>query len=141
MRTELNVNETELLGWAREAASQAYCPYSDFPVGACVLTEHGRFTGCNIENASYGLAICAERVALFKAVSEGATSILSLAVSCAKAGEQDPPGSKMPCGACRQAMSEFMSEDALVIVDGVGVWQVKELLPQAFKLNESRFLK
>ena len=132
--------ESTLLEAARNAARQAYCPYSDFPVGAAVDTDLGRFIGCNIENASYGLAVCAERVALFTAVAAGATRIDHLAVSCLKAGDTDPPGSRMPCGACRQVITEFMSPDATVTVDGAGVWRVADLLPQAFQLDSKPFL-
>lgn len=129
-----------LLNAARAAGGRAYCPYSEFPVGAAVETDIGRFTGCNIENASYGLAVCAERVALFTAVAAGATRIDHLAVSCLNAGEADPPGSRMPCGACRQVITEFMSQDATVTVDGAGVWRVADLLPQAFQLESKPFL-
>ena len=141
MRTELDEHETDALELARKAADKAYCPYSNFPVGACVLTDKGYFTGSNIENSSYGLSICAERVALFKAVSEGATVIRCIAICCREAGEQDAVGTKMPCGACRQAMSEFMSLGSRVIIDGAGVWLIEELLPQAFELGKSHFIK
>ena len=140
----LNVISTEqepLLDLARKAAEDAYCPYSNFPVGAIVRTDIGDFSGCNIENASYGLAVCAERVALFKAVSEGATEIKMLAVSCIRATDSDPPGSRMPCGACRQVISEFMPPDGIVMIDGVGKWRVDELLPQPFVLAERPFEK
>jgi cytidine deaminase len=130
-----------LLDYARASGQNAYCPYSGFPVGAAVETEQGIYVGCNIENASYGLAICAERVALFQAVAAGANRITRLAVSCLKAQHDDPSGSRMPCGACRQVMSEFMAGDATVIVDGAGVWQVKELLPEAFQLSKRPFLE
>jgi len=133
-------DKTTLLDAARAAGNRAYCPYSEFPVGAAVDTDMGRFTGCNIENASYGLAVCAERVALFSAVAAGATRIDHLAVSCLKAGDTDPPGSRMPCGACRQVITEFMSQDATVTVDGAGVWRVADLLPQAFQLESKPFL-
>jgi len=133
-------NTLSLLDSARAVGSRAYCPYSDFPVGAAVDTDIGRFTGCNIENASFGLAVCAERVALFTAVAAGATRIDHLAVSCLKAGDADPPGSRMPCGACRQVITEFMSQDATVTVDGAGVWRVGDLLPQAFQLESKPFL-
>jgi cytidine deaminase len=129
-----------LLQQAQKAGQFAYCPYSRFPVGAAVETELGIFVGCNIENASYGLAVCAERVALFSAVAAGARRISRLAVSCLNAGQDDPPGSRMPCGACRQVIAEFMPSDASVIVDGAGVWQVQELLPAAFQLSERPYL-
>jgi cytidine deaminase len=129
-----------LLDEARAAGARAYCPYSDFPVGAAVETDRGRFVGCNIENASYGLAVCAERVAVFTAIAAGAKRINHLAVSCLKAGETDPPGSRMPCGACRQVITEFMAPEATVTVDGAGVWRVADLLPQAFQLQTNPFL-
>lgn len=126
-RPSLLPEEAALLAQAREAAQRAYCPYSNFPVGAAVRSELGVTTGCNVENASYGLALCAERVALFTAVAQGARSIRQLAVSCikaetdedAEAGANGPEGARMPCGACRQVMAELMPSDALVLIDGV----------------------
>ena len=141
MKTELDRFEIELISQARSVAAGAYCPYSQFPVGAIVQTDKGDFTGCNIENASYGLSICAERVALFKAVSEGARMITRLIVSCANATDADPPGSRMPCGACRQVISEFMPPEAIVLIEGVGACRVDELLPQPFQLAERPFEK
>lgn len=126
-----------LLERAREAAQAAYCPYSHFPVGAAVETERGFFNGCNIENASFSLTICAERVALFSAVAAGARRITRLAVSCLNPGPDDPPSSRMPCGACRQVIAEFMPPEAIVLVDGVGVWSVADLLPEAFRLTDN----
>ena len=135
-RQELTPQEKDLLERAREAGSAAYCPYSRFPVGAAVLTDKGVFTGCNIENASYGLAVCAERVALFQAISNGATRFLLLAVSCLAASATDPTGSRMPCGACRQVMAEFLAPETPILVDGAGVWTIMELLPDAFLLTK-----
>lgn len=119
---------------ARSAAHHAHCPYSHFHVGAVVQTDIGIFEGCNVENASYGLTICAERVALFHAATHGAKQFRRLAVSCISARESDHPESKMPCGACRQVIAELMPPEALVEIDGVGVWRVEELLPLAFRL-------
>jgi cytidine deaminase len=125
----------ELLRAAQRAAGRAYCPYSGFPVGAAVLAADGRiFDGCNVENASYGLAICAERVALFNAVAAGAGKIERLAVSCPNASP-DQPANSMPCGACRQVMAEFLSADAEVVVDRVGTFRLAALLPDAFQLH------
>src|SRR5262249_39255631 len=138
---DLTDEERALLGRAREAAQRAYCPYSNFPVGAAAETDRGIFLGCNGENASYGLAICAARVALFSAVAAGARRIMRLAVSCVAVGPDDPPGSRMPCGACRQVIAEFMTPESVVIVDGAGVWHVADLLPEAFQLTEQPFLK
>src|SRR4051812_39052893 len=120
----INPEETLLLDRAREAADRAYCPYSDFPVGAIVETERGPFTGCNIENASYSLGVCAERVAIHSAIAAGARDLSRLAVSCRAAKETDPPATRMPCGACRQVIAEFLPAGAEIVIDGVGVWRV-----------------
>ena len=138
--TSPDLNQNSLLEAARAAGARAYCPYSLFPVGAAVETDLGRFTGCNIENASYGLAVCAERVALFAAVAAGATQIYHLAVSCLKAAESDALSARMPCGACRQVITEFMAQDAMVTVDGAGIWRVADLMPSAFQLQNNPFL-
>jgi cytidine deaminase len=138
--TSPDLKQIPLLEAARAAGARAYCPYSLFPVGAAVETDLGRFTGCNVENASYGLAVCAERVALFAAVAAGATRIYHLAVSCLNAGESDAPGTRMPCGACRQVIAEFMAQDATISVDGAGIWRVADLLPSAFQLQTNPFL-
>lgn len=131
----LTDEENALLKIARTAAGSAYCPYSRFPVGAAVETDKGVFTGCNIENASYGLAVCAERVAIFSAVANGAKSFVRLAVSCIASHSGDPPGSRMPCGACRQVIAEFMPQDSIILVDGNGAWTVAAMLPTPFLLT------
>ena len=99
-----------LIEAAVEAQKRAYCPYSRYPVGAAVLTETGRvFAGCNVENASYGLSMCAERVAIYHALTSGHDAITAVAVVGAAA---------KPCGACRQVMVEFSDKDtALYLVD------------------------
>ena len=120
-----------LLERAREARRHAYAPYSRFPVGAALLARDGRvFTGCNVENASYGLANCAERVAVGKAVSEGARDFAAVAVV---GPEDDAPCA--PCGACRQVLYEFGPAMLLVSPDGEGgerITPMGELLPGAF---------
>lgn len=122
-----------LLQAARAAAHHASVPYSRFPVGAAVECGDGRvFGGCNIESASYGLTVCAERVAIFSAVAQGARPT-RLAVSCVQ-GDPATPGSLMPCGACRQVMLDHMGPDATVIVDNAGAFTVAELLPHGFQL-------
>ena len=136
----LTVEEQQLVERARQAAQSAYCPYSHFPVGAIVESELGLTMGVNIENASYGLAVCAERVALFSAIAQGAKRFTRLAVSCANAKADDPPGSRMPCGACRQVIAEFLTPNCLVLIDGVGAMTVAELLPQPFQLERRPFL-
>lgn len=125
----------ELEARAHQAAQNAYVPYSKFPVGAAVLTESGEiFDGCNIENASFGLTVCGERTAIFKAVSAGITKLGPLAVTCLEGDPENDPDSVMPCGACRQVMGEFMSKDELIIVRGVGQFALSDLLPRAFHL-------
>jgi cytidine deaminase len=115
---------------ARAASQNAYCPYSKFRVGAAVLTEEGAiYSGCNVENASYGLTICAERNAVFQAASRGHRRILAVAVYTPTASPT------APCGACRQVINEFGPDaDIISVCDGPGTIQAKlsELLPQAF---------
>jgi cytidine deaminase len=122
----------ELLMRAREARAHAYAPYSRFPVGAALLAQDGRvFTGCNVENASYGLANCAERVAIGKAVSEGVRAFRAVAVV---GPEDDAPCP--PCGSCRQVLYEFGPEMRMVTPGVPGEAPrdvaVRELLPGAF---------
>jgi cytidine deaminase len=140
MMAETKPEDQALLQAAREAARRAYCPYSRFPVGAAVQTEIGVITGCNVENASYGLACCAERVALFAAVACGARRFAQLAVACIAAEPTASAGSRMPCGACRQVIAELMQPEAHVLIDGVGTWRVEDLLPLAFELDRRPFL-
>ena len=124
--------DNPLVAQAIKAAETAYCKYSNFSVGAAITTQDGEvFDGCNVENASYGLTICAERVAIFKAVSAGHTKLSAIAVHCPPSKTNDPD-QRMPCGACRQVMAEFMSPESSVYVDGVGTFALRELLPNAF---------
>ena len=117
------------------AASRAHCPYSQFHVGAAVLCDDGSvIEGCNVENASYGLTVCAERVALFSAICQGKRPI-ELAVSCVDAQDEAAVSSRMPCGACRQVMQELLPPDADIHVDGVGRRSLQQLLPEAFQLD------
>ena len=127
-------NAEALLTAARQAAQQAHCPYSNFHVGAAVRCTDGTVvTGCNVENASYGLTICAERVALFNSVAQGLQP-LELAVSCVDAQEDAPLASRMPCGACRQVMQELLPNNAIVHIDGIGERRIEQLLPDGFGL-------
>ena len=128
-------NAEALLAAAREAAEQAHCPYSNFHVGAAVRCSDGTVVnGCNVENASYGLTICAERVALFNCVAQGLQP-LELAVSCVDAQNNTSLSSRMPCGACRQVMQELLPNNAIVHIDGVGQRRINQLLPEGFGLN------
>jgi len=117
-----------LINLAAEASAASYSPYSQYPVGAAVLTESGEvFTGCNVENASYGLTVCAERVAVFKAVSAGHTRLVAAAIVT--------PGRGAPCGACRQVLSEFGAEMTVHIASPDGdkrSFPLRELLPESF---------
>ena len=118
---------------ARAAAEHASAPYSEFRVGAAVQAIDGQlYCGCNVESASYGLSMCAERVAIFNSISAGARPI-AMAVSCLD-GDPAQPESLMPCGACRQVMLDQMGPDGAVYVDRVGAFSVAELIPRGFRL-------
>ncbi len=124
------MTDGELLDIARKARERAYAPYSGFTVGAALLAEDGRvFTGVNVENASIGLSVCAERNAIAKAVSEGARELRDAR------GRHGIAGPTMPCGVCRQVMWEF-SRDLRVLVESAGgqriVTTIAELFPQPF---------
>jgi cytidine deaminase len=128
------VDPDELMRSARAAAEKAVVPYSHFPVGAAVEADDGRvFVGCNVESASYGLTVCAERVAIFSTLAAGARP-RAMALTCAK-GDPGDPTSLTPCGACRQVMLDQMGPEATVSVDGVGTFTVEELLPMGFRLG------
>jgi len=125
----------QLLSAARETAAHAYAPYSGFRVGAALLFEDGHVaTGCNVENVSFGLTSCAERNALFRAVSERGASHHIVAIAVMNLNNAASP----PCGACRQVMSEFVAPDAVVIFpgdEGVEIRPFAELLPFSFHLT------
>ena len=124
----------ELLNKAKETMNNAYAPYSHFKVGAAILTEEGLvYTGCNVENASYGATICAERTAAVKAVSEGYIKFSKVAIVSSEGTYT------YPCGVCRQFLSEFMTKDSVIIVEdekeGIKEMPFNELLPLSFSLN------
>ena len=125
----------ELCLLAQKAMQGAYAPYSGCKVGAALLTQNGRvFTGCNIENAAFGPTVCAERVALFKAVSEGCFEFSALAVAGGKNGVLT--GAYPPCGVCRQVLAEFCRPDfkiyVLTAAETPRCYTLGELLPAAF---------
>ncbi|MCR5754128.1 MAG: cytidine deaminase [Acetatifactor sp.] len=127
---------TNLIEQALEAKKRAYTPYSHFSVGAALLTRDGRiYQGCNIENASYGATNCAERTAFFKAVSEGETEFVAIAI-VGGMKEQKPVEYAYPCGICRQVMNEFADADFQVIVAKsireYKTYMLSDLLPYSF---------
>jgi cytidine deaminase len=126
---QIKENYKQIITLANEARRRAYAPYSNYLVGAALRTSTGRvYTGVNIENAAYPTGICAERVAVFKAVSEGERDFEVIAVVTENGGS--------PCGACRQVLSEFGLDTVVLIADGKGTIvqeiTVGELLPKAF---------
>lgn len=134
---ELPVNE--LIREALIAREKAYTPYSHFRVGAALLTEKGQiYTGCNIENAAFGPTICAERCAIFKAVSDGECSFTAIAIAGGREEEKDAmSGFAYPCGVCRQVMREFAVEDNFIVIvarstENYQIFSLQELLPKGF---------
>ncbi len=128
--------EDELIQHALAAQRKAYAPYSEFQVGTAIRTSDGAVvTGCNVENASYGLSICAERAAVFAMISQGGREIESVVIaSC---------GGVTPCGACRQVLAEFGLNYPVVLVDSAtgavqARWLMQDLLPGAFRLPISK---
>ena len=122
----------DLAAAAKDASGRAYCPYSHFPVGAAVSTRNGAvFAGCNVENASFGLTVCAERSAIFSAVGAGARDIVALVVYT------PTPSPVTPCGACRQVLTEFApAADVICLCAGDGrlAFKAADLLPYGFTL-------
>ena len=128
------MTDLELMRLAEDARAYSYTPYSGFAVGAALLTKSGKvYTGCNIENASYTPTICAERTAVFKAVSEGERDFAAIAIIGGPAGEQGRFCA--PCGVCRQVLREFCALDFRILlgsVDKVQAYTLEELLPTSF---------
>ncbi|WP_390621312.1 cytidine deaminase [Maioricimonas rarisocia] len=126
----------KLIAAAWQARENAYCPYSGFAVGAAVLTESGQiYSGCNVENASYGLTICAERASLFQAVAQGERRFTAVAVVT----ETELP--TPPCGACRQVLLEFAPDARVVCLNrrrDIVEYTVRDLLPGAFSAENLR---
>ncbi|MBS6603300.1 MAG: cytidine deaminase [Brachyspira sp.] len=123
----------ELLNRAKDASEHAYAPYSKFKVGACVLTGNGKiYTGCNFENSSFGLTICAERNAIGSAICDGENKIKAVAIYS--------PNTKhcYPCGACRQVINEFVSEEGVDIIlegeDSLEIVEFEDVFPKGFYL-------
>jgi cytidine deaminase len=130
------MTERELIDLAFEAKTRSYSPYSHFSVGAALLCEDGSiYLGCNIENASYGATNCAERTAIFKAVSEGKREFTAIAIVAAPEGE--PLRKTAPCGVCRQVMMEFCDPATFRIISAASdedyeVYTLEQLMPKGF---------
>lgn len=115
---------------AVKSAEKAYAPYSNFKVGAVLLTKDGQiFTGCNIENASYSMTMCAERTVVFKAVSSGFRDFKAIAVAGSSDGDFSKPC--IPCGACLQVLSEFCDGDFMIVLSD-GVYRLSDFMPKKF---------
>jgi cytidine deaminase len=129
---ETDLSDEKLLEIAKNATRNSYAPYSNIHVGAAIITEDGKiFTGTNIENSSYGLSICAERVAVFNAVSNGYRKFKKIAIITSEGK------GIMPCGACRQVLAEFSENMEVITLDKEGNvirFKLNDLLPHAFRL-------
>ncbi len=129
----MNHDYNLLMNKAKEASKMSYSPFSRFAVGAAVLAKSGTiYSGCNVENSSFGMTICAERCAIFKAISEGEKEILAVAIYSPNADDCNP------CGACRQVMYEFQGDEEIdVITENMGELIIRKLgvyLPYGFKI-------
>lgn len=129
----MDIDYKKLMDLAKEASQNSYSPFSRFAVGAAVLTSSGKiYQGCNVENSSFGLTNCAERTAIFKAVSEGERTVLAVAIYSPNTD------SCYPCGACRQVLFEFQDEYEIdVVTENLGELEVKKLsyfLPCGFRI-------
>ena len=124
------MTDNEFFQFAVRASKKSYSPYSKFKVGAVLLTADGQiFTGCNIENASYSMTMCAERTAIFKAVSSGFTDFKAIAIAGSTGDDFSEPC--QPCGACLQVLSEFCDDDFMIVLAD-GVHRLKDFLPNRF---------
>ena len=132
------VADDPLLAEARLAAARAYVPYSRFRVGAALAGPFGVIRGCNVENASYGMAICAERTAIVSAVAAGHRRFDRIAISLPDSPPGSPATAFMPCGACRQVLAEFVGPDFPVLIDGIGEFRFDEIFPYPFVLPAER---
>ncbi|CDA29049.1 MAG: cytidine deaminase [Eubacterium sp.] len=125
------MSNDELISKAYEAMKNSYAPYSKFNVGAVALCGEKIYIGCNIENASFGATICAERCAIFKAVSDGCTKIDKIVIVCST------HDFAYPCGICRQVMTEFMDENGIIVVTNdkeIREYKLSDLMPESFRM-------
>lgn len=129
------LNKISLISAALDVSNFSYSPYSKFKVGAAVSIQDRIYKGCNVENASYGLTICAERSAIFNALANGETHIEEIAIYCSTHAKDIH--FIMPCGACRQVISEFSGPEAWIYINDATTgydFQLKDILPNPFKL-------
>jgi cytidine deaminase len=133
-----SLTDDELIAAARAAAQRAYVPYSRFRVGAALSGPFGVICGCNVENASYGMTICAERTAIVTAVAAGHTRFDRIAISLPDSPPGSPPSAFMPCGACRQVLAEFVGPEFPVLIEHVGRFRFADLFPHPFVLPTDR---
>ncbi|MDO4749091.1 MAG: cytidine deaminase [Eubacteriales bacterium] len=134
------MNNKDLITAAINATKYSYSPYSKYKVGAAILTKNNKvYTGCNIENASYSATVCAERTAIFKAVSEGEKAFTKIAIVCRKDSDSSDNDYPSPCGVCRQVLSEFCTDDFQIILakneDDFKIYTLKDLLPHSFTVK------
>ena len=125
------MSNDELISKAYEAMKNSYAPYSKFNVGAVALCGEKIYMGCNIKNASFGATICAERCAIFKAVSDGYTKIDKIVIVCST------HDFAYPCGICRQVMTEFMDENGIIVVTNdkeIREYKLSDLMPESFRM-------
>ena len=125
------MSNDELISKAYEAMKNSYAPYSKFNVGAVALCGEKIYIGCNIENESFGATICAERCAIFKAVSDGCTKIDKIVIVCST------HDFAYPCGICRQVMTEFMDENGIIVVTNdkeIREYKLSDLMPESFRM-------
>lgn len=125
------MSNDELISKAYEAMKNSYAPYSKFNVGAVALCGEKIYIGCNIENASFGATICAERCAIFKVVSDGCTKIDKIVIVCST------HDFAYPCGICRQVMTEFMDENGIIVVTNdkeIREYKLSDLMPESFRM-------
>ena len=125
------MSNDELISKAYEAMKNSYAPYSKFNVGAVALCGEKIYIGCNIENASFGATICAERCAIFKAVSDGCTKIDKIVIVCST------HDFAYPCGICRQVMTEFMDENGIIVVTNdkeIREYKLSDLMTESFRM-------
>jgi cytidine deaminase len=125
----------DLIEKARAIAQAAYAPYSKFRVGAAILGEKAVYLGTNVENASYGLCLCAERSALSAAIAAQDLSIRAITIACIDADPSSPLNHFMPCGACRQWISELAPHAVILIAGFSRHFSIEELLPEGFRLG------